>query len=485
MAGDMCTELRDHISHHVEQHFSSTSEHGTQQELAEPPQRTPAGTSTAVHASPCWDEGESMKICTYANCQDLVFASEWDDHMFAHMLEDQDDAELMSLATGQSLSVSNGILSQQMQQQSCLNDNLLAQLSQQELDSALETDLQLHEDWLSAHDIEKEQQRLREEEEFKKLQTIYGMLPNQGGYTKQYDQKMKQDVGKMKMSVGEYYARKADMYETLMTGHDSKESHTQGLISCLQASYSNGVSGIRTVQLCLETDHFASGVGDAGWGCGYRNTQMILSALLRSSIYRDVVSKGIDGGEIPSIPKIQSMIENAWQLGFDKQGAEQLGNKLHNTSKWIGATEIAALLRSLRIRAKLVDFHEATGSDGTHPRMFTWIHQYYNRISNSHEPSPPLFLQHQGHSRLCIGVEEHPRGECPVYLLLFDPSHAPRQMKALLQNVSSNVSAQLRLLRRSLKQMRSKQYQILYIDGLYEDDLEIEQSKQLESLRVP
>ena len=37
-------------------------------------------------------------------------------------------------------------------------------------------------------------------------------------------------------------------------------------------------------------------------------------------------------------------------IGFDAQGAEQLGNKLHNTSKWIGATEIAVLLRSLRIR---------------------------------------------------------------------------------------------------------------------------------------
>ena len=66
--------------------------------------------------------------------------------------------------------MSNSLLSQQMQQQSCFNDSLLAQLSQHELDSALETDLQLHEDWLSAHDIEKEQQRLREEEEFKKLQ---------------------------------------------------------------------------------------------------------------------------------------------------------------------------------------------------------------------------------------------------------------------------------------------------------------------------
>lgn len=108
----------------------------------------------------------------------LVFASEWDDHMFAHMLEDQDDAELMSLATGQSLSVSNGMLSQQyhchhqqqQQQQDSMNDNLLAQLTQQEMDSALETDMQLHEDWLLAHDLEKQQQGLKEEEEFKKLQ---------------------------------------------------------------------------------------------------------------------------------------------------------------------------------------------------------------------------------------------------------------------------------------------------------------------------
>ena len=41
-------------------------------------------------------------------------------------------------------------------------------------------------------------------------------------------------------------------------------------------------------------------------------------------------------------------------IGFDSQGAEQLGNKLHNTSKWIGATEIAVLLRSLRIKYEVV-----------------------------------------------------------------------------------------------------------------------------------
>ena len=40
-----------------------------------------------------------------------------------------------------------------------------------------------------------------------------------------------------------------------------------------------------------------------------------------------------------------------WYLeGFDRQGSEQLGCKLINTRKWIGATEIAAVLRSLQIR---------------------------------------------------------------------------------------------------------------------------------------
>lgn len=47
---------------------------------------------------------------------------------------------------------------------------------------------------------------------------------------------------------------------------------------------------------------------------------------------------------------IQRLIENAWRKGFDLAGMEQLGQKLVNTRKWIGATEIAAVLHSLRVR---------------------------------------------------------------------------------------------------------------------------------------
>ena len=53
---------------------------------------------------------------------------------------------------------------------------------------------------------------------------------------------------------------------------------------------------------------------------------------------------------IPSIPKIQRLIEAAWQKGFDLQGCEQLGGKVVDTTKWIGATEIVATLSSLKVK---------------------------------------------------------------------------------------------------------------------------------------
>lgn len=37
-------------------------------------------------------------------------------------------------------------------------------------------------------------------------------------------------------------------------------------------------------------------------------------------------------------------------LGFDKAGCEQLGGKLHGTTKWIGTTEVVALLRWAKIK---------------------------------------------------------------------------------------------------------------------------------------
>ena len=53
---------------------------------------------------------------------------------------------------------------------------------------------------------------------------------------------------------------------------------------------------------------------------------------------------------IPSIPKIQTLLEAAWKKGFDLAGCDQLGGQVVNTAKWIGATEIVATLASLKVK---------------------------------------------------------------------------------------------------------------------------------------
>ena len=81
---------------------------------------------------------------------------------------------------------------------------------------------------------------------------------------------------------------------------------------------------------------------------------MILSTNLHSTLYREVVlAAAIDNrnlvavrsGGVPSILRLQQVInEEAWRAGFDRAGCEQLGGRLVNSRKWIGATEVATFL---------------------------------------------------------------------------------------------------------------------------------------------
>lgn len=89
----------------------------------------------------------------------------------------------------------------------------------------------------------------------------------------------------------------------------------------------------------------------------FSNLQMMLSALTREKRYADLLiksklipAKTTHGASIPSISKLQETIEKAWSLGFDARGREQLGGRVCNTRKWIGATEIVTVLSSLRFQ---------------------------------------------------------------------------------------------------------------------------------------
>ncbi|ONK59060.1 uncharacterized protein A4U43_C08F2570 [Asparagus officinalis] len=111
-------------------------------------------------------------------------------------------------------------------------------------------------------------------------------------------------------------------------------------------------------------DHYQSVASeDSGWGCGWRNIQMMCSHLLMvRKQARDVMFGG--SGFVPDIPSLQRWLEIAWERGFDKTGSNSFNQKIYGSRKWIGTTECATLLRSFGLRARIVDFDSISYSGG-------------------------------------------------------------------------------------------------------------------------
>lgn len=111
----------------------------------------------------------------------------------------------------------------------------------------------------------------------------------------------------------------------------------------------------RSAILCrpLGTTHVASVYRyDNLWGCGYRNFQMTLSALLGAGAYANV--EGLMGEKIGQsgvgIATLQSWIEDAWSEGWDAIGKKQLKNRVKGQKKWIGSGDVWVGLMSRGIR---------------------------------------------------------------------------------------------------------------------------------------
>nr|XP_008196849.1 PREDICTED: zinc finger with UFM1-specific peptidase domain protein isoform X1 [Tribolium castaneum]XP_975082.2 PREDICTED: zinc finger with UFM1-specific peptidase domain protein isoform X1 [Tribolium castaneum] len=325
--------------------------------------------------------------------------------------------------------------------------------------------------------------REREQREFEMLRAQYGM-DNQGNFREQSVTNMQRAVYAGEMSVADYYERTLDLRAAESCGIDDGSSITRSIVPRVRAISTTAPNVVRTL-LCTCVDHYASSYGDRGWGCGYRNMQMLISSLLTHTGYNERLYKLWQGqkpprSSVPSISRLQSLIEQAWSQGFDIQGSEQLGCRLVNTRKWIGATEVVTLLSFLRIKCQLVDFHRPTGPGGTHPELFTWVLKYFEN-SVGGEFVPPLYLQHQGHSRTIMGIEVHRDGS--LILLVLDPSHSPQQMAQFGDTNSSAVA--LRLLRKSEAAMKARQYQIVAVVGTIDSEQQYQQSKILRGTRIP
>eukprot|EP00128_Syssomonas_multiformis_P009916 Colp12_sorted_trinity150504_noHs@30718 len=257
---------------------------------------------------------------------------------------------------------------------------------------------------------------------FENLKRQYG-YDERGNYKKQEQAALNKQVVEGSLTITEYYEQKLARAASADFDEDDRITKTSDILSVILQFY-NRPTCKQTVLLCSPMDHFATGPGDKGWGCGFRNLQMLASSLVRFEIYRKVLFDG--NGKIPCIPRLQAHIEEAWSRGFDVAGAAQLGFKLQKTRKWVGATEVAALLRSMGLSAEVIDFHRPTGPNNTHTGLVQYVSEYFSSTRKAPfaaccEPRPPIYLQHQGHSRTIVGVEKSPNGE--VTLIVLDPSH--------------------------------------------------------------
>lgn len=340
---------------------------------------------------------------------------------------------------------------------------------------------------------EEEEQRRREEEarveqeQFKKLQKQFG-LDGSGGYRKQMEQRLERAVSRGLLDPAEFHSKKAEMMETLASGRDDGKTRTQGILKALTEYYKTDGRDCVHVWLSADTDHYCSSEGDKGWGCGYRNFQMLLSSLLRLEDYTAVLSDMA----VPSIPRVQALIEAAWGEGLDPQGATHFNRRLQGTRAWIGATEIYSLLTSLRVRAHIVDFHQPTGPGGTHLRLYEWVRQYFSLGHNSsrlppriiHTSQPPLYLQHQGHSRTVVGLEQKRSGA--LCLLILDPGSSASDLRRVLS--PGSVSTALRQIRKFPSALKHRQYQLVAAEGVHSEhdkQTRILNSKTLRAERIP
>lgn len=150
-------------------------------------------------------------------------------------------------------------------------------------------------------------------------------MDGSGGYCRQMERAMERAVSKGLLSPVDFHCRKADMMEALASGLDDGATRTSSKLlyaacseyvcvsaALLCSSYVQSpaaplspvcVGVLRTlsdyyraentdcahVWLSADADHFGSSAGDKGWGCGYRNFQMLLSALHRIETYASVL----------------------------------------------------------------------------------------------------------------------------------------------------------------------------------------------------
>ncbi|RMJ24452.1 Peptidase family C78 [Aspergillus sp. HF37] len=201
--------------------------------------------------------------------------------------------------------------------------------------------------------------------------------------------------------------------------HEEAENEAVGVVPAL-ARLCDQDKSVKRAFLCSPKVCQIFKMPMEGGFCGYRNIQMLVNYIQQTQ------SPGHEHfpGSTPTILKLQDMIEQAWDMGFNSVGKIETGG-IRGTRKYIGTPEAQALFSSLGIPCEANSIGQ-TGDLRAHDALCMNIAEYLRRGCSLEDDEkvlmtdlPPIYFQHQGHSMTIVGFEIQNDGR--ANLLIFDP----------------------------------------------------------------
>ncbi|KAI5792228.1 peptidase family C78-domain-containing protein [Pyronema domesticum] len=214
----------------------------------------------------------------------------------------------------------------------------------------------------------------------------------------------------------------------------------------------------RTYLCDRSVKHVGKQITKEGGFCGYRNIQMMIS-FIQANHPRG--SHPFDG-RIPTILKLQELIEKGWAKGINSSARQETGG-IYGTRKYIGTSEAQTLLTTVGIKSRARAFVATPKiKNSAQSALLDFVEDYFRGglISEVSKKTvmgtnlAPIYLQHAGHSMTIIGLEKWRDGSRS--LLVFDPFFAPTtEMRDMAgyQKISSRMSPNphLKVYRRKMK----------------------------------
>lgn len=334
-----------------------------------------------------------------------------------------------------------------------------------------------------------------------------------------------------RISLVEYRTRLNELRRAACLGVDSASTCTDGIVSSLRQLMISGWLNDRWRLISVDCDHFASESWEQSFVCCYRNAQCVLSGLFRLPEFRKRLFGALSA--MPSLWKLQALLESAWALGFDPVGASQLASALRSanyrsgapateispassmdgrnliglvdSTVWLGASDLVSLFGSIGVRCTLLECRAPSGPNNSHPRLLEHIYSYITdgRLSSTSLEafSAPMVLQHEGHSRIVIGVEVD-EAERPTALIALDPNTPVDAMRQITKaaecsrSPSANSSLSrlspapynwmeiLGSLRVDARDVTHPQYQLLQVNGLIETEMDLQDAMAPENITI-